>query len=86
MGYSTAMQTATTLRARRPARDLTQKQLAAITGTAQPTISDIETGAVSASLDVCLRLLDTEVKSVTQSWFDISAAKARFTLSPRPRP
>lgn len=56
MGYSTAMQTATTLRARRPARDLTQKQLAAITGTAQPTISDIETGAVSASwMSVCPR-------------------------------
>ncbi|MGZ2260225.1 helix-turn-helix domain-containing protein [Roseobacter sp. A03A-229] len=46
------------LRARRKACDLTQKQLAEATGTAQSTISDIETGFVSVSLDVYLRLLE----------------------------
>lgn len=46
------------LRARRKACNLTQKQLAKVTGTAQSTISDIETGAVSVSLDVYLRLLE----------------------------
>lgn len=51
-------QAAAALRARRRARGLTQKQLAAITGTAQSTISDIETGVVSVSLDVYLRLLE----------------------------
>ena len=39
------------LRARRRACNLTQKQLAAATGTAQSTNSDIETGVVSVSLD-----------------------------------
>jgi transcriptional regulator with XRE-family HTH domain len=37
---------------------MTQKQLADLTGTAQSTISDIETGVVSVSLDVYLRLLE----------------------------
>lgn len=37
---------------------MTQKDLAAATGTAQSTISDIETGGVSVSLDVYLRLLE----------------------------
>lgn len=47
------------LRAQRRARKLTQKQLADASGTAQSTISDIETGVVSVSLDVYLRLLET---------------------------
>ncbi len=51
-------QAAAALRARRRALGITQTQLAAITGTAQSTISDIETGAVSVSLDVYLRLLE----------------------------
>lgn len=46
------------LRARRTARKLSQKQLGEMTGTAQSTISDIENGVVSASLDVYLRLLE----------------------------
>ncbi|TKD18396.1 helix-turn-helix transcriptional regulator [Rhodobacter capsulatus] len=46
------------LRARRRACKMTQKDLAAATGTAQSTISDIETGGVSVSLDVYLRLLE----------------------------
>ena len=46
------------LRARRRARGMTQKQLAQVTGTAQSTVSDIETGVVSVSLDVYLRLLE----------------------------
>ena len=37
---------------------MTQKQLAQVTGTAQSTVSDIETGVVSVSLDVYLRLLE----------------------------
>lgn len=37
---------------------MTQKQLAEATGTAQSTISDIETSFVSVSLDVYLRLLE----------------------------
>ena len=37
---------------------MTQKQLAQATGTAQSTVSDIETGVVSVSLDVYLRLLE----------------------------
>jgi transcriptional regulator with XRE-family HTH domain len=37
---------------------MTQQYLAQITGTAQSTISDIERGAVSVSLDVYLRLLE----------------------------
>lgn len=51
-------QAAGALRARRRARGMTQKQLAQATGTAQSTISDIETGVVSVSLDVYLRLLE----------------------------
>lgn len=51
-------QAASVLRARRRARGITQKQLAETTGTAQSTISDIETGVVSVSLDVYLRLLE----------------------------
>ena len=51
-------QAAAALRARRRARGMTQKQLAETTGTAQSTISDIETGVVSVSLDVYLRLLE----------------------------
>lgn len=37
---------------------MTQKQLAAATGTAQSTVSDIENGVTSVSLDVYLRLLE----------------------------
>jgi len=51
-------QAATALRAVRRARGMTQRQLAEVTGTAQSTISDIETGVVSVSLDVYLRLLE----------------------------
>jgi len=51
-------QAAAALRARRRAKGMTQKQLAETTGTAQSTISDIETGVVSVSLDVYLRLLE----------------------------
>ena len=51
-------QAAAALRARRRALGITQTQLAAITGTAQSTISDIENGVVSVSLDVYLRLLE----------------------------
>ena len=51
-------QAAAALRAKRRARGMTQKQLAQATGTAQSTISDIETGVVSVSLDVYLRLLE----------------------------
>jgi HTH-type transcriptional regulator/antitoxin HipB len=46
------------LRARRTARKISQKQLGQMTGTAQSTISDIENGVVSVSLDVYLRLLE----------------------------
>lgn len=46
------------LRARRSARQISQKQLGEMTGTAQSTISDIENGVVSVSLDVYLRLLE----------------------------
>lgn len=51
-------QAGSALRARRRARGITQKQLAQATGTAQSTVSDIETGVVSVSLDVYLRLLE----------------------------
>ncbi|MDO9639124.1 MAG: helix-turn-helix domain-containing protein [Pseudotabrizicola sp.] len=47
------------LRARRAAQKISQKQLGLMTGTAQSTISDIENGVVSVSLDVYLRLLET---------------------------
>lgn len=46
------------LRARRSERQISQKQLGERTGTAQSTISDIENGVVSVSLDVYLRLLE----------------------------
>lgn len=46
------------LRARRAAQKISQKQLGEMTGTAQSTISDIENGVVSVSLDVYLRLLE----------------------------
>ena len=46
------------LRAWRAARKISQKQLGEMTGTAQSTISDIENGVVSVSLDVYLRLLE----------------------------
>jgi len=46
------------LRGRRAARHISQKQLGEMTGTAQSTISDIENGVVSVSLDVYLRLLE----------------------------
>ncbi|WP_068306494.1 helix-turn-helix domain-containing protein [Pararhodobacter sp. CCB-MM2] len=46
------------LRARRAAGKISQKQLGEMTGTAQSTISDIENGVVSVSLDVYLRLLE----------------------------
>ncbi|WP_232829496.1 helix-turn-helix transcriptional regulator [Tropicimonas sp. IMCC34043] len=70
MGYQNAMDTfptypirslrqaGTVLRARRAARKISQKQLGEMTGTAQSTISDIENGVVSVSLDVYLRLLE----------------------------
>jgi HTH-type transcriptional regulator/antitoxin HipB len=51
-------QAAAALRARRRALGITQTELAASTGTAQSTISDIENGVVSVSLDVYLRLLE----------------------------
>jgi len=46
------------LRARRSAQKISQSQLGKMTGTAQSTISDIENGVVSVSLDVYLRLLE----------------------------
>lgn len=46
------------LRSRRKARRMTQKQLSEATGTAQSSISDVEAGVVSVSLDVYLRLLE----------------------------
>lgn len=46
------------MRARRAARRISQTQLGEMTGTAQSTISDIENGVVSVSLDVYLRLLE----------------------------
>jgi transcriptional regulator with XRE-family HTH domain len=46
------------LKSRRAARKISQKQLGEMTGTAQSTISDIENGVVSVSLDVYLRLLE----------------------------
>ncbi len=46
------------LRGRRAAQKISQKQLGEMTGTAQSTISDIENGVVSVSLDVYLRLLE----------------------------
>jgi len=51
-------QAGTVLRTTRAARQISQKQLGEMTGTAQSTISDIETGVVSVSLDVYLRLLE----------------------------
>lgn len=46
------------LRSRRAAKNISQKQLSEMTGTAQSTISDVENGVVSVSLDVYLRLLE----------------------------
>lgn len=46
------------LRTRRIARKLSQKELGKMTGAAQSTISDVENGVVSVSLDVYLRLLE----------------------------
>jgi transcriptional regulator with XRE-family HTH domain len=46
------------LRALRAVCKVSQKQLGEVTGTAQSTISDIENGAVSVSLDVYLRLIE----------------------------
>jgi transcriptional regulator with XRE-family HTH domain len=37
---------------------MTHKELAQFTGTAQSAVSDIETGVVSVSIDVYLRLLE----------------------------
>ncbi|MBQ2262482.1 MAG: helix-turn-helix transcriptional regulator [Loktanella sp.] len=51
-------QAGTVLRTRRAACEISQKQLGEMTGTAQSTISDIENGVVSVSLDVYLRLLE----------------------------
>lgn len=51
-------QAASALKAVRKAHGLTQGQLAARTGSAQSTISDIENGVISVSLDVYLRLLE----------------------------
>ena len=46
------------LRGLRTAQKISQSQLGEMTGTAQSTISDIENGVVSVSLDVYLRLLE----------------------------
>lgn len=46
------------LRALRVVYKISQKQLGEMTGTAQSTISDIENGSVSVSLDVYLRLIE----------------------------
>lgn len=51
-------QAGTVLRSRRTAQRISQKQLGEMTGTAQSTISDVENGVVSVSLDVYLRLLE----------------------------
>jgi transcriptional regulator with XRE-family HTH domain len=51
-------QAAAAFRARRRARGMTHKELAQFTGTAQSAVSDIETGVVSVSIDVYLRLLE----------------------------
>lgn len=51
-------QAGSVLRSRRKAHNMTQKQLSEATGTAQSSISDIEAGVVSVSLDVYLRLLE----------------------------
>ena len=51
-------QAASALKAVRKAHGLTQGQPAARTGRAQSTISDIENGVTSVSLDVYLRLLE----------------------------
>lgn len=70
MGYQSTMdalpeypirslrQAGAVLKARRAARKISQKQLGEMTGTAQSTISDIENGVVSVSLDVYLRLFE----------------------------
>jgi len=58
LGIRSIRQAGVTLRALRKARNITQKQLSDATGTAQSSISDIETGYVSVSLDVYLRLLE----------------------------
>lgn len=51
-------QAAAALKAVRKDHGLTQGQLAARTGSAQSTISDVENGVTSVSLDVYLRLLE----------------------------
>lgn len=51
-------QAGSVLRSRRKASKMTQKQLSEATGTAQSSISDIEGGVVSVSLDTYLRLLE----------------------------
>ena len=58
LGIRSIRQAGVNLRALRKARNMTQKQLSDATGTAQSSISDIETGYVSVSLDVYLRLLE----------------------------
>ena len=60
-------QAGSALKALRQSRKITQKQLADLTGTAQSTISDIETGVVSVSLDVYLRLLEALGSDLTVS-------------------
>lgn len=60
-------QAGSALKALRQSRQMTQKQLAGLTGTAQSTISDIETGVVSVSLDVYLRLLEALGSDLTVS-------------------
>jgi HTH-type transcriptional regulator/antitoxin HipB len=60
-------QAGSALKSLRQSRKITQKQLADRTGTAQSTISDIETGVVSVSLDVYLRLLEALGSDLTVS-------------------
>lgn len=46
---------------------MTQKQLTQATGTAQSTVSNIETGVVSVSLDFYLRLLQALGAELTKT-------------------
>ncbi|MDT8853576.1 helix-turn-helix domain-containing protein [Paracoccaceae bacterium Fryx2] len=51
-------QAGSALRGRRKARGLTQRDLAYRAGMPQSSVSDIETGVVSAGIDTYLRLLE----------------------------
>ena len=59
LGIRSIRQASVSLRALRKARNMTQKQLSDAMGTAQSSISVIETGYVSVSPDVYLRLPET---------------------------